>query len=105
MVFLWKTSRLYSQFTGKPNIRNSETRDGYNFINTRVKVGNEVKNFTFSQKWGSRTLYIDSPYLELAKHKEFLVELPWYGNGKVYFKFNVEGMRKAHRDMYRICKT
>ncbi len=93
------------QFSQKPNILNTETKDGYSLINTRVKVGNELKNFTFTQSWGSRTLHIDSPYLELAKHKEFLVELDWYGNGKVYFKFNVEGMRKGHSDMYGICKN
>ncbi len=100
-----KREWAHIQFTQAPNLRNTETSDGFSSLDARVKYGNVVEKFFFTQSWGSDLLDMYGSYLKLAKHKEFLVELPWYGNDNAYFKFNVEGMRKGHRDMYRICKT
>lgn len=96
---------LYFKFSSQPNLIDT-TEDGYNTLETRIKIDDEIKLVRFNQSWGSSSLFVNnSRYYDtikqdelislLPKANEILLELPWHGNGSVYFKYAMTGSANA----------
>lgn len=89
---------VYIGFSNEPNISDDETQDGYNVIRTRVKWDDSIENMRFTQSWGSKFLHFRNDSIAISKIVEsntILVELNWYGEGKVYFRFPLDGSAAA----------
>ena len=100
---------IYLAFNTVPNLVGGELRDGYDEIGIRVRFDNSIEGITISHDWGSHFLYCEFPDFLLPKlvhSKTVLIELPWYGQGDVYFKFNLMGFSRALKKMksMEICK-
>ena len=90
----------YMRFTNSPNLSGDTTHDGYNSIRLRVRKDNDqVRGIKFVQNWGSDQL--STTFLPMRnivmEGQTLLVEIPWHGQGKVYFKFDLTGSS----DMYK----
>ncbi len=97
----------YFGFSQAPNLLNTKTENGYSEILTRIKFNNHIENILLTQKWGSEFIHISSSknYInKMIKSKSLLLELDWYGNGIVYFKFNLIGFTKALNKIRKECK-
>jgi hypothetical protein len=104
-----KNEWVYLGFSKTPNIVDTETGDGYNYFSTRLKWGDEIKNARFSQKWGSSYINFRDgrdalKRLTSASADSLLLELNWYGNGTVYFRFSLEGAADAIANARASCK-
>ena len=90
----------YMRFTNSPNLSGDTTHDGYNSIRLRVRKDNDqVRGIKFVQNWGSDQLSTTFPPMRniVLEGQTLLVEIPWHGQGKVYFKFDLTGSS----DMYK----
>jgi hypothetical protein len=104
-----KNEWVYLGFSNTPNLVDTETGDGFNYFSTRVKWGEEVKTARFSQKWGSSLINFSDgrdalKRLTSARADSLLLELDWYGNGTVYFRFPLEGASDAIAQARASCK-
>lgn len=97
---------IFVTFNVTPNLNNTDTKNGYNKISTRIKFDNDIQNVTMLQSWSSKLLYFtyeskvilkeDSKIIsKLMQSNNMLLELDWHGNGKTYFKFPLSGSTKA----------
>jgi hypothetical protein len=91
-----KSQWVYFWFSDDPNLLNSETEDGYNLITARVKWDdNPPESIVLYQEWSSKFVAPwedDEGFIKKLKtHNALLLELSWYGNGKVYFRYNLRG--------------
>ncbi len=88
----------YIGFSTSPNLTGSKTKDGYDLITTRIKWDDKVEIVTLRQEWGSKFLHFLSDEKAMASMmaaNTVLVELNWYGEGKVYFRFSLAGSTAA----------
>lgn len=91
----------YIGFSTAPNLTNDETKDGYDKIYTRIKWDDSIDNATFLQDWGDNFLNFydfqgaSEMINKLQNHGTLLLELEWYGEGNVYFKFPLEGAKES----------
>jgi len=104
-----KNEWVYLGFSNTPNLSNTETGDGFNYFSTRLKWGDEVKKAPFSQKWGSSYINFSDgrdalKRLSSGSFDSLLLELDWYGNGVVYFKFSLDGAADAIAKARASCK-
>lgn len=93
-----KSEWVYIDFNTNPNISNDEIEDGYSIINTRVKWDEKIENMTLVQKWGSKSLHFknySTAISKIEKSNTVLVELKWYGEGSVYFRYSLKGSAAA----------
>lgn len=93
-------------FTESPSLINTTTKDGYDLIETRIKLDNDIKNVLLIQKWTSKSLqFVDAKLIinQLLKSKTLLVELDWNSNGKTYFKFPLNGLDDAVKKIRAEC--
>lgn len=85
-------------FTEQPNLLNIELQPNMNIIKTRVKWDDKVEVVKLVQKWGDKFLHFSdskSAIKKIMSSKEVLLELDWYGSGRVYFKFDLSGASEA----------
>jgi hypothetical protein len=97
----------YIGFNESPNLTNDENQDGYNLLKTRVKWNENVVNTYFTQDWGAKFLHFraDKAAIEaIAESSSVMVEIPWYGQGAVNFRFPLDGSSAAIADMRSMCK-
>jgi hypothetical protein len=88
----------YIGFSNEPNISDDETQDGYSVIRTRVKWDDKIEQMTFTQEWGAKFIHFRHKKIAISKieaSNTVLVELNWYGEGKVYFRFPLNGSAAA----------
>ena len=88
----------YIAFRDTPNIMNSEPGDGYNIIYTRIKWDDEIENIKLTQKWSSRFIHFkddENIISNIINSNTALLELDWYGEEEVYFKFPLDGSAAA----------
>lgn len=105
-----KEKTAYIGFSESPNIINAATKDGYNVIKTRIRwdgviEGGDIRVTVLTQEWGSRFLFFgpdkDAPAEMLISEEDSMtLELNWFGNGKVYFKYSLAGSTQA---MNQVC--
>ena len=101
-----KEEWTYVGFNISPNLTDTETSNGFNTIRTRVKWDSQVTEEVLSQKWGAKFIhfsYSDGVITNIQNSKEFLLELSWHGQGKVYFKFPLKGSTAALKKMRATC--
>jgi hypothetical protein len=97
---------VYVNFTMAPNLSNTETKDGYSDISTRIKWDDKVEDITLSQDWGAKSIHFDNDkeiVLKITKSNFVLLELNWYSLGKVYFKFPLAGSSAALKTIRSEC--
>lgn len=100
------TYNPYFYFTISPNLAHTTTEDGYNTGRARIKLDDALYYVRFIQYWGSKYIYIKdlmddfdgADYItpedfqkRLKETKSILLELAWYGEGNVYFKYSMNG--------------
>ena len=89
----------YIGFSTSPNLNDTSTHDGYDTIDTRIKWDDHIRPVELIQKWGSRFLHFggdDKAMINrIIHHKSALLELSWYEQGDVYFKFSLVGAEQA----------
>jgi len=98
---------VYVGFTTAPNLNDTQTEDGYNIIETRIKINEKVENITLIQNWGSRFLHFENDKKiinDIEKANSILLELNWHGSGSVYFKFPLNGSSNALKRITKECK-
>lgn len=98
---------IYVSFSAPPNLNDKVTKNGYNLIITRVKFNDEIKDVAMTQDWGSKVIHFKEDDYIIRKIKDsntMLLELNWYGNDKVYFKYNLAGSTKAINKAFKKCK-
>ena len=96
----------YFNFTKSPNITNDETKDGYNKIITRIKFDDNLENIGLTQDWGSKSLFIENvnAFLKSIENtNEITLELSWYGNSSVYFRYFTEEALQAIKSLKYKC--
>lgn len=89
----------YIAFSNAPNLTDETTGDGYGYATRRIKFDNNITNFSFSRDWGSRFAHTanDDDFIDkLMTSKTMLTEQEQYGNGTIYYKFNLTGMQNAY---------
>lgn len=88
----------YVVFSNSPNLVDTEIEDGYNMIDTRIKWDDRLSKVTLTQDWGSDALhFLSDKYVieDILKSNTVLLELNWFGEGRVYFRFSLEGSTAA----------
>ena len=99
---------VYVSFSKAPNLLNTDTNDGYDRIDTRIKFDDQIQNVTLRQEWGARVLhfYSDDKIIEkLIQSNSILLELNWYGEGRTYFRFSLEGSADAIAEIRKECSN
>lgn len=97
----------YVGFNQPPNLNNTETRDGYNDIMTRIKWDDTVHVVELRQEWGATFLHFVNPDPKIQKigsRSKALLELNWHGNGSTYFQFPLKGSSAALDAMRAECR-
>lgn len=88
----------YVGFNGAPNLNDTETKDGYNRIRTRIRWDDSVENVTLYQEWGDRFLGFaedESAIRKITQSNTVLLEFNWHGEGSTYFQFSLDGSAAA----------
>ena len=102
----------YFWFSNSPNLNNTQTEDGYSKVQTRIKIGKNIKKIGFIQDWGGKSLSIsnysssinNNEFVEmLKKTNSVLLELNWHGNGTTYFQYSLKGSSNAISSMQDDC--
>lgn len=99
---------VYLHFTNEPNLLNNSIGDGINFIQTRMKWDSNIESVSLTQTWGSSFLHFSNDNELIAKirnHNDAMLELDWYGEGKVYFSFSLNGSNSAVNQILNDCKN
>jgi hypothetical protein len=100
------TEWAYVGFNTPPNLSNTDTKDGYNLISTRIKWGEKVENITLTQEWSAKFIHFrddKSIISNIAKSNSVLLELNWHGHGNIYFKFSLSGSSAALKKIRNEC--
>lgn len=89
---------IFLGFSEAPNLTDDVTEDGFNRIDTRIKWDDTVETVTLTQQWGAKFLRFRNvkgllPKIEASS--SVLLELNWYGQGRVYFRFSLSGSTAA----------
>lgn len=99
----------YLGFSEAPNLSDTETKDGYNLLRTRVRWDDSVGTETFTQEWGDPFLNFrnDSQVIQqIVGGNSVLVELDWHGQKRaVIFSYTLRGSAKAIAEARRQCST
>jgi len=96
----------YVGFNRAPNLSNTDTKDGYSLINTRIKWDNNLDYVNFSQDWGAKFIHFrneKSAISGIIESNFVLLELDWHGQGKTYFKFSLKGSSTALKAIRSSC--
>jgi len=97
---------VYVGFNSAPNLANTETKDGYNLIKTRIKWDGAVKNATLTQDWGASFIHFrngNSAISKIVSSKSALLELQWHGEQSAYFEFSLNGSSAALKKIRAKC--
>jgi len=97
---------VYVGFNSAPNLANTETKDGYNLIQTRIKWDGAVKNTTLTQDWQASFIHFrndNSAISKIVSLKTALLELQWHGEQSTYFEFSLNGSSAALKKIRAKC--
>lgn len=94
---------VYVGFSNAPNLYGTGTFD------TRIKWDDHIEQITLWHDPGDRFLHVFGPDADaiisnIAQYHVVLLELDgWYGQGKVYFKFSLQGSSAALSKIWAAC--
>lgn len=97
---------VYIGFSVSPNLANTETEDGYNRINTRIKWDDAIESVELTQDWSADFLHFlnDGPTVtKILSSSTALLELQWHGQQATYFEFSLNGSSKAISEIRKKC--
>lgn len=104
-----KDEWVYLGFSEAPNLNDTETQDGYNVINARVRWDDSVIQETFTQDWSDPFLNFrnDNQAIQrIAGGNNVLVELDWHGQKRsVIFPFTLRGSSSAISEARQTCSN
>lgn len=97
---------VYLGFNSEPHISRDETRDGFDYIRTRIKWDDEVLSTGLSKEWGARFIHFNKDDEALSKIKsshKLKVELSWYKEGMQYFEYDLSGAKSSIEEIMAEC--
>ena len=100
------TEWAYVGFNLSPNLTDAKTENGYSVVVTRMKWDNRIENVRLTQDWGARFLhFVDDrdAIAKIARSRSVMLELNWYGEGRVHFEFSLTGSAAALMKMRDEC--
>jgi RNA polymerase subunit RPABC4/transcription elongation factor Spt4 len=98
----------YIGFSSAPNLTDTDTESGYNRIRTRIKWDESLEDVTLTQEWGAPFLHFrddDAAIARMATAGSALLELNWYGQGRSYFSFPLDGSSASIATIRRQCSA
>ena len=103
----------YLWFSTRPNLSGGDNEDGYSMHTIRGKFDSQPsQNIRMIQRWGGSTLQLDRRKLNnsikvinnMKKYDSLLISLDWYGQGNIYFEYDLIGasveITKARESCY-----
>lgn len=93
-----KSKWAYVTFSGSINLTGTVTHDGFDTVATRIRWDSNIEHVKFTEKWGARHVQFESTdkvITDVISHKTALLELQWFEQGTVYFRFPLEGAKAA----------
>lgn len=103
-----KSKWTYVIFSGSINLTGEDIQDGFDTVTTRIKWDSTIDDVTFTHKWGARSIQFESTgeiVKAIASHNTALLELHWYEQGRVYYRFPLDGARAAIAAAFAKCKA
>jgi hypothetical protein len=97
----------YVGFSGAPNLTGTTSRDGHDTFRTRVRWDDQAETMEFRQDWGDSFIHFQnhrSAIAKLANASRLVLELNWYGEGRVYFRFSLAGSSAALAEARAACQ-
>ncbi|EQC47606.1 hypothetical protein [Bacteriovorax sp. Seq25_V] len=98
---------VYFGFSNAPNLNNTETHDGFNTFNSRIKWDNSLETTSFYQKWGEQFLSFNNldydAESKIKNHSSVMLDLDWHGQNKAIFRYSLKGSTKALKNVYSKC--
>jgi hypothetical protein len=98
----------YIGFTDSPNLIDTTPQSGgYSTLSSRIRWDDNVQQVHLLQEWGGRSLHFLDAAAAIAnmmKARTVLLELRWFGAGKVYFRFTLEGSAEAIKSARAACR-
>lgn len=97
-----KSEWVYIGFTNTPNLVNTTIKDGFELISTRIKWDNDLETVSLTQRWGAQFIHFRDYAAAIKRIEEsntVLIELDWYGEGKVHFHFPLKGSAAAIKEI------
>ena len=96
-------------FSSQPNINSKGISSGHYYFSSRLKWDHLITDISLQQKWGSEYLnlasYNSESDLEISdkirSSKSAMLELDWYGEGLVRFKYSLNGADEAIKNCFR----
>ncbi len=88
----------YISFNKEPIIKNTEIKDCYNAFTTRLEWDDDICHMDFTKEWGTSFIHFveDKKAInKIMENNKVLLELDWYGEGKVYFEFTLNSSADA----------
>ena len=82
----------------KPILTDFRTEDGYERGRVRIRWDDAFENVFLQQRWGDNVLMFEEagPAIKkIVSSSSALLEVPWYGQGSVYFRFPLNGSSTA----------
>ena len=80
------------------NFTDTETKDGYNVLELRVRFDDYKTEYRFTQNWKGHSIQVtdDIGFInDIKQHNTMLLETRWFREGKVYFKHDLGGATKT----------
>jgi len=93
-------------FSAEPVLNQTEIEDGYSVVKSRIKFDDTIDTATMHQPWGSEDLhfaYDDWAIQKLREAENVMLELNWYGEGRVIFKTGLSGSGKTFDKIFSNC--
>lgn len=103
-----KNEWVYVGFSSAPNLNDTDTEDGYNAIETRIKWDDQVESVKMTQTWGDKFLNFvndSSAMSKIAASNSVLLELKWHGQQATHFEFTLRGSSKALAEIRAKCAS
>lgn len=97
----------YFGFSTNPNLTGGKIGDGYKAFKIRGRWDDKQVTLDLTQKWGSKFLHVmDDRFFirNLLTRKLLIIELDWYNEGNVYFKYDLSGAKEAIEKARAMCR-
>ena len=97
----------YFHFSESPNLTGGSNHDGYEVFKARIRWDSTVTDVELIQEWGANTLHFrdeSSAIASIKAGRSVRLELDWYGQGKVYFEYSLDGSSAAIDNALARCR-
>ncbi len=98
----------YVIFNKDANLNYDVTRDNHQTAYSRIKWDEEIKEVIFTKYDNHKALHLydDKTVIsDIEKYGSALVELNWYSEGRIFFRFNLSGSSAALQKIRNQCSS